>query len=51
MKNDFQPVVGTSTLKRPERPDLLVHAPKTHQTVHPRTPTEIVAWGPALNMP
>ena len=24
------------------------HPPKTHQTVHPRTPTETVAWAPSL---
>ena len=23
------------------------HPPKTHRTVHPRTPTETVAWAPA----
>jgi len=23
------------------------HPLKTHRTVHPRTPTETVAWGPA----
>jgi hypothetical protein len=27
------------------------HPPKTHQTVHPRTPTETVAWAPCPNIP
>src|SRR6266446_7070894 len=27
------------------------HPPKTHRTVHPRTPTETVAWAPCLNIP
>jgi hypothetical protein len=27
------------------------HPPKTHQTVHPRTPTETVAWAPCLYIP
>jgi hypothetical protein len=27
------------------------HLPKTHRTVHLRTPTETVAWAPCLYMP
>jgi hypothetical protein len=28
-----------------------LHHPKTHQTVHPRTPTETAAWAPRAYMP
>src|SRR5258708_888088 len=27
------------------------HPLRTHRTVHPRTPTETVAWAPCLNIP
>ncbi len=27
------------------------HPPRKHQTVHPRTPTETVAWAPYLYIP